>query len=124
MCRRIGVEVCRARGVPAEPLAVAADIDATGSLKGGSASTPDGVDSATGAHVVCVVERRRLVDLTPDQVIGAGLGMDLEPIALTVPAGFIRGGSDDDQGTRVRYPGTPKSAASCGLRTGTISRAS
>jgi hypothetical protein len=110
ICTRIAVEVCRAHGVKAEPLAVALDFT-TDQVEGRLGFEPDGVPVGNyNAHVVCIVERRQLIDLTLDQVQNAQLGVVLEPTVLTIPHGFMRGGTVETtiNGVHVQYEAHPE----------------
>jgi hypothetical protein len=110
VCTRIAIEVCRARGVRAEPLAVAVDFT-THLVEGRLGFEPDGVPPGNwNAHLVCIIDRCRLVDLTLDTAASPPLGLHLEPVVLTVPSGFMRGGTVETtiNGTRVRYEAHPE----------------
>jgi hypothetical protein len=107
---RIAIEVCRSRGVRAEPVAVSVDLR-RGIAEGRLGFEPHGVPHGHwNAHLVAIVDGRRLLDLTLDTASSPTLGFHLRPIAIPAPPGFERGGIADAvvHGTMVRYEAHPE----------------
>lgn len=62
------------------------------------------------AHLA-VIDRRALLDLALDSASSPTLGFELEPLSITVPPGFARGGvpaETEVNGTLVRYEAHPE----------------
>lgn len=92
---RIAVDVCRACGVLARPLAVTvelhSDSDPDATVRLGFPGDIEAEDIWDG-HLVCVVDRRLLLDLTIDSMTIPEWGLHPQPFSAPVDAMFIEGG--------------------------------
>jgi hypothetical protein len=92
---RIAVDVCRACGVLAKPLAVTVELHSDGD--------PDAIvrlgfpgdieaENVWDGHLVCVADGRLLLDLTIDSMTAPEWGLHPQPFSESVDAAFIAGG--------------------------------
>lgn len=105
---RIAVELAREAGMVATPLAVAVDLTSPGVSGRLGFEPPEMVPPGNwNGHLVCVLERRRLVDLTLDTANRPGL--DPRPVSLEIDDEFLAGGvaeSRQDE-IEIRYEAHP-----------------
>jgi hypothetical protein len=92
---RIAVDVCRACGVLAKPLAVTvalrSDSDPDATVRLGFPGDIEAEDIWDG-HLVCVIDHRLFLDLTIDSMTIPELGLHPQPFSASVDAAFIKGG--------------------------------
>lgn len=92
---RVAVDVCRACRVLAKPLAVTVDLhsdsDPDATVRLGFPGDLDAEDVWDG-HLVCVADRRLLLDLTIDSMTIPEWGLYPQPFCLPVDAPFLAGG--------------------------------
>lgn len=110
---RVAVDVCRACGVLARPLAVTvelqSDSDPDAIVRLGFPGDVEGVDVWDG-HLVCVADKRLLLDLTIDSMQVPELSLHPQPLCEAVDAGFLEGGkcSITVPGGRAAYTALPE----------------
>lgn len=113
---RIAVDVCRARGVPSKALPVSVEITADADheaqiLLGVEGQKPeDAPDDFWDGHLVAILDRRLLLDLSIDSIAGAEIGVQPEPFVVEVSAEFAAGGAVEIgiRGGRARYRAQPE----------------
>lgn len=92
---RVAVDICRACRILAKPLAVTvelhSDSDPDAQVRLGFLGDIETKDIWDG-HLVCVVDRRLLLDLTIDSMTIPELGLYPQPFRERVDAAFLAGG--------------------------------
>lgn len=96
---RVAVDVCRERGVLAKPLVVSVefrgDAEPDGTLHYGFAGRiPEGAPpDFWDGHLVAILDRRLMVDLSVDAAARPELGIAPVPFVAEVPTSFLEGGT-------------------------------
>jgi hypothetical protein len=96
---RIAVDVCRERGVLAKPLVVSvefrSDTEPDGMLQYGFAGKipEDAPPDFWDGHLVAILDRRLMVDLSVDAAARPELGIAPVPFVAEVPSSFLVGGT-------------------------------
>lgn len=93
ICTRIAVEMCRQRRIPATalPVSVKVENEIAETTLGFS---EDGVAFGNvNIHLVVVIDRSRLLDLTIDQINDPTYGVSVSPVVLDVDKNFLAGRS-------------------------------
>jgi hypothetical protein len=111
VCTRVALEVAREQGLRADPVPVAVDLESELGEGRMGFEPPAAVPAGNwNGHLVCVLENRRLVDMTLDTATDSARGFDLKPIAFEVSRDFTSGGiAGTSVGkTRVRYEAHPE----------------
>ena len=110
---RVAVDVCRACGVRAKPLAVTvefhADRDPDALIRLGFPGDVAGDDIWDG-HLVCIADRRLLLDLTIDSMVWPEVGLYPVPFCEPVRGNFLAGGQMTlpVRGGRATYTALPE----------------
>lgn len=113
---RMAVDVCRKRGIGAKalPVSVAMTADADPEVKillGIEGHEPkDAPDDLWDGHLVAILDRRLLLDLSIDSVARPELGLVPEPFVAEVSPDFAAGGTVNlpVRGGTVRYRAQPE----------------
>jgi hypothetical protein len=110
---RVAVDVCRACGVPAKPLAVTvqlhSDSDPDATVRLGFSGDVEGEDLWDG-HLVCVVDRRLMLDLTIDSMTVPEFGLTPQPLCESIDSAFLSEGQlvIPVEGGRAVYSALPE----------------
>jgi len=113
---RIAVDVCRKRGIGAKALSVSVAITADADpevviLLGIEGQKPhDAPDDFWDGHLVAILDRRLLLDLSIDSIAQPEFGVEPEPFVAGVSPDFASGGMVDlpVRGGRAQYRAQPE----------------
>lgn len=113
---RIAVDVCRRRGIGTKALPVSVAITSNADpeaviLLGAEGQKPhDAPDDFWDGHLVAILDRRLLLDLSIDSIAQPELGVEPEPFVVEVPPDFASGGMVDlpVRGGRAQYRAQPE----------------
>jgi hypothetical protein len=113
---RIAVDVCRERGIRAKALpvfvAIAADAEPdTVILLGVEGQRPENApEDFWDGHLVAILDRRLMLDLSIDSIARPELGVEPEPFVAEVLPEFVSGGTVDllVRGGKARYTAQPE----------------
>ena len=107
---RIAVDLAREMDLRADPLAVSADVGhpAIGEGRLGFEPPEHVPPGSWNGHLVCVLDRELLLDLTLDSV--RTHGFNVAPLAIDIDSDFLKGGTcmTTMRGTSVTYKAHPE----------------